>query len=180
MSLTLLSVPLYADTLARGGPVARALLGKTFAGILVTDRYSAYNWYPVRWRQLCWAHLLRDFEAMRSRGGASEAIGEALLAQAHQMLTWWHRVREGRLARSTFRSYMTPLRREVERLLETGSQCGVAKTEGTCREMLKRRQALWTFVQVAGVEPTNNTAERAIRPGVQWRKGSFGTQSEAG
>ena len=75
---------------------------------------------------------------------------------------------------------MTPLRREVERLLEAGRQCGVAKTEGTCREMLKRREALWTFVQVEGVEPTNNTAERSIRPAVQWRKGSFGTQSEGG
>jgi hypothetical protein len=64
--------------------------------------------------------------------------------------------------------------------LEAGSQCGVAKTEGTCRELLKRRQALWIFVQVEGVEPTNNTAERVIRPGVQWRKDSFGTQSEAG
>ena len=53
-------------------------------------------------------------------------------------------------------------------------------TEGTCREILQRREALWTFVQVEGVEPTKNTAERAIRPGVQWRKGSFGTQSEAG
>jgi transposase len=84
-------------------------------GILVTDRYSAYNWYPVRWRQLCWAHLLRDFEAMRGRGGASEEIGKALLAQAHQMFTWWHRVREGTLQRSTFRSYMTPLRRAIER-----------------------------------------------------------------
>jgi len=173
-------VTVFLVRVSRGGQVARELLGEGFSGILVTDRYSAYNWYPVRWRQVCWAHLLRDFEAMRSRGGASEEIGAALLAQAHQMFTWWHRVREGRLARSTFRSYMTPLRREVERLLEAGSQCGVAKTAGTCREMLKRRQALWTFVQVNGVEPTNNTAERAIRPGVQWRKGSFGTHSEAG
>ena len=54
---------------------------------------------------------------------------------------------------------MTPLRREVERLLEAGSQCGVAKTAGTCQEILQWRQALWTFVQVDGVEPTNNTAE---------------------
>src|SRR4029453_4289260 len=109
-----------------------------------------------------------------------EEIGEALLAQAHQMFTWWHRGREGRLARSTFRSYMTPLRREVERLLEAGSQCGGAKTEGTSRGILKARPALWTLGQAGGVEPPNNTAERAIRPGVQWRKGSFGTQSEAG
>jgi transposase len=96
------------------------------------------------------------------------------------MFTWWHRVREGTLQRATFRSYMTPLRGEVERLLTVGSQCSVAKTAGTCQETLKRRQALWTFVQVEGVDPTNNAAERAIRPGVLWRKGSFGTQSEAG
>ena len=173
-------VTVFVVRLSRGGPVARELLGEGFAGIVVTDRYSAYNWYPVRWRQLCWAHLLRDFEAMRGRSGASEKIGEALLAQAHQMFTWWHRVREGTLQRSTFRSYMTPLRREVERLLEAGSRSGVPKTAGTCQDILKRRQALWTFVQVAGVEPTNNAAERSIRPGVLWRKGSFGTQSAAG
>ena len=173
-------VTVFVVRLSRGGQVARELLGERFAGILVTDRYSAYNWYPVRWRQLCWAHLLRDFAAMRGRGGRSEEIGDALLAQAHQMFTWWHRVREGTLKRSTFRSYMTPLRREVERLLEAGSRCGVPKTAGTCRDILKRREALWTFVQVAGVEPTNNTAERSIRPGVLWRKGSFGTQSAEG
>jgi transposase len=89
-------------------------------------------------------------------------------------------LREGTLQRSTFRSYMSPLRREMERLLEAGSRCGVPKTAGTCRDILKRREALWTFVQVDGVEPTNNTAERSIRPGVLWRKGSFGTQSEEG
>jgi transposase len=173
-------VTVFLVRLSRGGQVARELLGEGVRGILVTDRYSAYNWYPVRWRQLCWSHLLRDFEAIRGRGGVSEEIGDALLAQAHQMFAWWHRVCEGTLQRSTFRSYMSPLRREVERLLEAGSTCGVPTTEGTCREILKRREALWTFVQVEGVEPTNNTAERAIRPGVQWRKGSFGTQSEEG
>jgi transposase len=117
---------------------------------------------------------------MRDRGGGSEEIGDALLTQAHQMFTWWHRVRQGTLKRSTFRSYMTPLRREVERLLEAGSCCGMSKTTGTCRDILKRREALWTFVQVEGVEPTNNAAERSIRPGVLWRKGSFGTQSAEG
>src|SRR5262247_223075 len=173
-------VTVFVVRLSRGGQVARELLGEQFSGILVTDRYSAYNWYPVRWRQVCWAHLLRDFEAMRSRGGRSEEIGDALLVQAHQMFAWWHQVRAGTLKRSTFRSYMSPLRREVERLLKAGSRCGVPKTAGTCRDILKRREALWTFVQVEGVEPTNNTAERSIRPGVLWRKGSFGTQSAEG
>src|SRR5438093_573341 len=173
-------VTVFLVRMSRGGQVARELLGEEFAGILVTDRYSGYNWYPVRWRQVCWAHLLRDFAAMRGRGGVSEELGEALLAQAHQMFAWWHRVRDGTLQRASFRSYMSPLRQEVERLLEAGSRCGVPKTAGTCRDILKRREALWTFVQVEDVEPTNNTAERSIRPGVLWRKGSFGTQSAEG
>jgi transposase len=61
-----------------------------------------------------------------------------------------------------------------------GRQGGVAKTEGTCREMRKCREAFGTCVQVEGVEPTNHAAERSIRPGVPWRKRSFGTQSEDG
>jgi transposase len=75
---------------------------------------------------------------------------------------------------------MRPIQREVERWLEAGHICGVPKTEGVGRAILKRRQALWTFVRHAGVEPTNNAAERAIRPGVLWRQGSFGTHSVQG
>jgi transposase len=73
-------VTVFVVRMSRGGLVARELLGETFAGILVTDRYSAYNWYPVRRRQLCWAPLLQDVEAMRAHGCCSEEIGEALLA----------------------------------------------------------------------------------------------------
>ena len=173
-------VTVFLVRLSRGSQVAKELLGERFSGILVTDRWSAYNWYPVRWRQLCWAHLLRDFEAMIGRGGASKEIGEALKSQANQMFHWWHRVRDGTLSRSSFRTYMTPVRREVERLLEAGSCCEVDKTEGMCRDILKRRQALWTFVHLKGVEPTNNDGERAIRSGVLWRKVSFGTHSARG
>ena len=75
---------------------------------------------------------------------------------------------------------MRPIRRAVARWLKAGQTCGVAKTEGVCRELLKVYDALWTLVRVEGVEPTQNTAERAIRPGVLWRKGSFGTQSAQG
>jgi len=107
-------ITVFLVRLSRGGKVARELLGKPFNGILVTDRFSAYNWYPVRWRQLCWAHLLRDIEAMIGRGGHSQEIGEALRSHARQMFHWWHRVRDGTLKRSSFRSYMGPLRYEVE------------------------------------------------------------------
>jgi hypothetical protein len=75
---------------------------------------------------------------------------------------------------------MTPLRCAGERLLEAGSPGGVAKTAGTCQEILKRREAWWTVMQVDSVEPTNHTAVRALRPGVLWRKGRVGTQREEG
>src|SRR5262245_36256624 len=117
---------------------------------------------------------------MSERGGGSREIGAALHAQARQMSQWWHRVQEGTWTHNTVASDMGPVRQAVERLLEAGQTCGVPKTEGTGRERFKLRQALWTFVRHAGVEPTNNAAERAIRPGVLWRKGSFGTQSVEG
>jgi transposase len=173
-------VTVFAIRRSRSGQVAQELLGKPFWGWLVTDRWSAYTWYPTWRRQLCWAHLLRDIEAMIARGGRSQEIGEGLQAQARQMFHWWHRVRDGTLASASFVSYMWPVRQEVERLLEAGHTCGVPKTEGMCREILRLRQALWTFVRHPEVQPTNNAAERAIRPGVLWRKGSFGTQSAEG
>jgi transposase len=173
-------VTVFVVRLSRGAKVAQDLLGERFCGILVTDRWSAYTWYPTRWRQICWAHLLRDFEAMSERGGRSQEIGDALRAQARQMFHGWHQVRDGTLTHTQFRGLMRPIRRHVARLLKAGQTCGVAKTEGVCREILKVYDALWTFVRIEGVEPTNNSAERAIRPGVLWRKGSFGTQSANG
>ena len=151
---------------SRRAKVAQELLGERFWGWLVTERWRAYTWDPGWRRQLCWAHLLRDIEAMIARGGRSAEIGEALRVEARTMFHWWHRVRDGTLTHASFRTYRQPIRREVERLLEAGPRCGVPKTEGTCREIFKRRQALWTFVRHEGVEPTNNAAERAIRPGV--------------
>lgn len=173
-------VTVFVVRTSRGAKVAKELLGQSFWGILVTDRWSAYTWYPAKWRQVCWAHLLRDFEAMVERGGRSAEIGEALRSQARQMFHWWHRVRDGTLTHARFRVYMRPVQREVERLLAAGQTCGVASTAGMCRKILTVREALWTFVRVGGVDPTNNAAERAIRPGVLWRKGSFGTHSADG
>jgi transposase len=173
-------VTVFVVRLSRGAKVAEALLGERFCGILVTDRWSAYTWYPTRWRHVCWAHLLRDFAAMIERGGRSQESGEALREQTRQMFHGWHQVRDGTLAHTQFRDIMRPLRRQVARWLKAGQTCGVARTEGVCSEVLKVYDALWTFVRVTGVEPTNNAAERAIRPGVLWRKGSLGTQSAQG
>lgn len=172
-------VTVFVIHASRGTEGARALLGR-FAGYLITDRWNAYNAWAVRMRQLCWAHLIRDFAGFTERGKRSAPIGEALLREAQKMFSLWHRVRDGTLARSTFRIYLSPIRRRVEALLRTGTCCGEPKTEGMCKKMLKFAPALWTFARIEGVEPTNNAAERAVRPAVLYRKGCFGTQSAAG
>jgi transposase len=165
---------------SRGGKVVREMLGEAFVGLVVSDRWSAYNWLLTLWRQLCWAHLLRDFQAFVDRGGESQRIGQAILAQADLMFEWWHKVRDGTMGRATIQEKMQAVEHQVGQLLRQGTACDHSKTAGTCRDILKREKALWTFVRVEGVEPTNNLAERQVRPGVLWRKTSFGTQSEAG
>lgn len=163
----------------RNASAAQELLGG-FAGILVSDRWSAYRGWSLTHRQLCWAHLLRYFKAFLECRGAARDVGEKLLALTKDMFTWWHRVRDGTLARSTFRANMRPVQTEMERLLEVGTRCGHPKVEATCRDVLMHAPALWTFVRVVGVEPTNNAAERALRSCVLMRKTSFGTHSEDG
>jgi transposase len=174
------AVTVFLIRLSRGGQVVKELLSEAFQGITVSDRWSAYNWLSCVLRQLCWAHLLRDFQAFVERGGESQRIGEALLAQADEMFHWWPEVQRGKLSRVTFQQQMQAVQHQVGELLRQGADCDHPKTAGTCRDILKREEALWTFVRVPGVEPTNNLAERQLRAGVLWRKGSFGTQSQAG
>jgi transposase len=75
---------------------------------------------------------------------------------------------------------LIPLQARLGRLLRRGQTNADGKVAGLCRELRKWWPALWTFVRVDGVEPTNNGAERALRPAVLWRKGSFGSDSAAG
>jgi transposase len=159
-------VTVFMVDLHRSADVAKRMLGPDFKGVLNSDRWSAYNWLENCQRQLCWSHLLRDFHAFVERGGESQSIGESLLAQAHQMFTWWHAVKTGTLSRPQFQEQMRPIRIEVGELLRKGTTCSHTGTAGTCRDILKREEALWTFVNVPGVEPTNNLAEQQIRPGV--------------
>jgi transposase len=88
-------VTTFVVWLSRRGKVAQELLGERFWSWLVTDRWSAYAWYPSWRRQLYWAHLLRDIEAMIERGGRSREMGEALRVQTRQRFPGWHRVRDG-------------------------------------------------------------------------------------
>jgi transposase len=117
---------------------------------------------------------------MVDRANAGSQIGEELLCCAQDLFAWWYRVRDGTLKRSTFRQYVGIVRSMVREQLQAGNACGCAKTAGTCRKLLAVEPALWTFVRVEGIEPTNNAAERALRHAVQWRKTSHGMDSEIG
>ncbi len=117
---------------------------------------------------------------MIDRGGEPAEVGRLLLGHSERLFDWWHRVRDGTMARATLRSKVAMMRLSFRDDLRRGVECGCVKTAGTCRELLAGEAHLWTFVRVEGVEPTNNDAERALRHGVIYRKLSGGTDSEAG
>jgi transposase len=164
----------------RDAATARAVIGDAKGGIITTDRYLGYSWLATERRQVCWAHLKRDFQAISERSGESQEIGEALLLQTKEVFLLWHQVAEGTVSRREFRQLIAPVQQRVTELLAAGSECRSSKTRGTCRQIQTVASALWTFVRVKGVEPTNNAAERALRRAVLWRRRSFGTQSETG
>jgi transposase len=164
----------------RSAKVAQSLLGDKEDQVVGSDRFSAYNWLPTFWRQICWGHLRRDFQAMIDRGGQSEGIGRRLLRLSDRIFGFWHRARDGTLEGDRMREQILRLRAAVRRALEDGSVCPCAATAGTCAEILRVEEGLWNFVWFAGVEPTNNAPERALRHAVIWRRISGGTDSEAG
>jgi len=173
-------VTLFLVIATRGAKGAQQVLGTVVKSIVGSDRWGGYNWLDPQQRQLCWAHLKRDFQALVERGGTSERIGRALLEQVEKMFGLWHRVRDGTLSRADFQTAMQPIQMRVGDLLREGSARACDKTRRTCDNLLKLEVALWTFVRVDGVEPTNNSAERGLRRAVLWRRRSFGTQSEDG
>ena len=181
-------VTFFQVTLSRSQESAKALLGAAFRGNLITDRYGAYTWLEILRRQLCWAHLKRDFTQIANRSGISKLLGENLLKQEKLLFELWHRFRDGTMTRTQFMAEVKPLRGRVLALLTEGAaypiapreKTPLAKTVRTCRRLLNLEPAMWLFVAVEGVEPTNNDSERGLRAGVIWRKLSFGSQTEAG
>jgi transposase len=165
---------------SRGGVAVEALLGSAFAGVVGSDRWSAYKRFPAEQRAICWAHLKRDFQGLVDRGGGAAPVGCWGLAEIERLFGHWHRFRAGEIDRQELQRRLIPLQARLGRLLRRGQASPDRKASGLCRELTKWWAALWTFARVDGVEPTNNGSERALRPAVLWRKGSFGADSEAG
>jgi transposase len=163
----------------REAAVLDELLTDRFSGVITCDRAKMY------WRlgrlQWCWAHLIRDFQALIDRGNAqAKRLGYDLRRAGKNLFRHWNDYRNGAISWAAVQRRLAPLRREVERLLRRGAASGNRQMQGMCRELYEHRQWLWTFARCRGVEPTNNASERALRHAVIWRKLSFGVQSAGG
>jgi transposase len=149
-------------------------------GILVSDRAKVFTFWAMNLRQVCHAHLLRKFVAFSERDGPAGRLGRALLECTSLIFEYWHGYKEGLLTRQELQYWMRPVQQTVEQLLARGEKSNIKGVSGSCADILVHRDALWTFVSLEGVEPTNNHGELELRDFVLWRKRSFGTQSERG
>jgi len=169
----------FAHRTTRAGAVLDELLTAAFAGVVNCDRAKMYGKQGrLQW---CWAHLKRDFQALIDHpDGQVKRLGHDLMRPTKELFRLWARCRDGTIKRQEFERQMQPIRQEIDGLLLRGVFSGNKKLQGMCGPLYDHRERLWTFVDVAGVEPTNNASERALRPAVIWRKLSFGTQSASG
>jgi len=162
---------------SRAADVPKELLGEDFDGIINCDRARMY-WAFDR-LQWCWAHLKRDFQAwIDGPCPTAKRLGHDLMKPTNELFALWKKVRDGTISRRRFCRQMQPIRQRVDSLLLRGYYN--ALTHNFCKELVEHGEHLWTFLDVEGVEPTNNAAEQALRHAVIWRKLSFGTQSASG
>ena len=174
------TVAAFAAAVGRGFAAWKALLGWGVIGFLTRDRWSASDKWPVWRRQVCWAHLRRDFQKPVDRGGPSAPRGEALLRIERRVLEGWPLLRGGTFGRRAWHNHPDGEARELERLLESGRGGAAAKAAAFCENLLALLPAVWRFVVTEGIAPANNHAERLLRRGVRGRKNAFGCQSDRG
>ncbi len=124
-------VTYFQVMLSRSAQAAQHLLGATFKGILTSDRHGGYNWVDLERRQLCWAHLKREFIKMSERSGVSRQLGEALLKQQEQLFESWHRVRDSTMTSREFIESVNPIRVQVKALLQEAANYKIGSQEKT-------------------------------------------------
>jgi transposase len=165
---------------SRGKQVWQGMLGDNYAGILTSDRLAAYHAHPLERRQLCWAHIQRNLRAIAEQQRDASLWASEALIWVHLLFAIWQTYQTGQIDRATLRVALEPVQDALWDCLQRGKVVRWAKARKLATKLWQQWDGLWTFAQVEGVEPTNNAAERAVRPAVLWRKGCFGTQSETG
>jgi transposase len=158
----------------------KAILGESIDGIVHSDRWHVYLQVPEDRRQLCWAHLKRDFRKIVECGGPSVFVGRRGLRIVKDLFAAWRAFEAGTITRGRLRDLIAPLERRFGKTLVAGGLGDDARVAKFCENLLNLEAALWTFARVEGVEPTNNFMERLVRLAVLWRRRSFGCNSIAG
>ena len=164
----------------RSGRGLAALLGETINGIVHSDRWHVYLQVPEERRQLCWAHLKRDFRKIVDSGGPSVFVGRRGLRIVKELFAAWHAFQAETITRPRLQDVLTPLERRLSKTLLEGAFGDDARVAKFCENLIHLETALWTFGKVEGVEPTNNFMERLVRLAVLWRRRSFGCNSDSG
>jgi transposase len=158
-----------------------ALIGP-YAGIVISDRWNGFEHLDPNQRQVCWSHIQRDFRRHAEGLAEQKAFGEQGLELTRRVFKAWRAYQHRHHDRDQLKTEIAPIQTELRKLLQDASP----KSRRTrwhrrfANNLLKVWPALWTFVTVAGVEPTNNPAERALRTPVIHRKVSLGTQTKDG
>ena len=174
------SAALFKICLSRGRVALEQLLGGQIHGIVGSDRWGPYGMIDLEARQVCWAHLKRDFQKWVDWGRETRKIGQDGLEAVKRVFDAWGHFRESALDRPGLQAALEPVIRDLRAALDAGLCCPNKKAVRFCRNVLSIYPALWTFARVEGVEPTNNRAERTLRLAVIWRKISFGSHSAEG
>ena len=154
------------------------LLG-SFTGCLGVDRASTYSCHSGR-LQHCLAHMDRHLLRIWDRGGDSRHIGARGRQEMDRIWAAWQAFKNGECDRAQLKATIKPIRARMGKLLKAGVKSGVKKTANTCARLLKSFRSMWSFVDLEGVEPTNNISEQALRLPVCWRRTSFFSQSTEG
>jgi transposase len=170
---------------SRSSEVLVDVLGKVYKGILCVDRWGAYTKYHKGLFQICWAHLKRDFLGILKIGQATQSDEAILFAQTMEklrkkLMAIWYRFKEGDISRAELIKKTRRVRNAIKRCLKEHMHSEERYVQNRAGNLYKRFDHLFTFIFHEGVEPTNNMAERGIRPAVQWRKICFGNRSNNG
>lgn len=172
----------YTIAATRGSQVLIRMLGSVFEGILCSDRFSAYLKYHRGRAQFCWAHLKRNLLGVMelTKSNDVERFCRDALAEHAKLFRLWHKFRDGRIDRRQLVLRSIPIQKQLFALGERHLDSSHRDIRNLAVALFEHIERLFAFVDYEGVEPTNNSAEQALRTGVQWRKTSFGNRSANG
>ena len=173
----------FSIAASRGAKVLKSVLGDVFTGVITSDDHSAYRSYHKNGiRQLCWAHIIRKLKALKDGRASPDAyiFSKNMLKEIGRIFRCWYAFRGGYITREQLLNATQLMRARMKRSCQKYLGSADADVCTRAKRLLDNWEHLFTFLTHEGVEPTNNIAERNVRPAVQWRKLCFGNQSSNG